>query len=87
MKDDGRSATSGDIRHKRVPLRVRNVGENCYRVTDASGRGLQYRKRADFSAVALKAIQAANGKEVILEGWLSHHSGRWSISGVLAEAG
>jgi len=73
-----------DIRHGRVPLRIRRVDENRYRVTDADGRGLQYRKRADFSADALRALDAGGGREVVLEGWLNRF-GRWSISGPRVE--
>ena len=73
-----------DIRHDRVPLRVRRLDENRYRVTDVRGHGLEYRKRADFTPEALAAIDAAVGKEVVLEGWLNR-SGRWSITGVLYE--
>ena len=70
-----------DIRHDRVPLRVRKVGDNRYRITDLNGRGLEYRKRGDFTSEALAAIDAANGKDAMLEGWLNRF-GRWSISGV-----
>jgi hypothetical protein len=74
----------GDIRHNRVPLRVRRAGHNRYRVTDEAGRGVQYRKREDFSADVLTAIDAANGEEVLLEGWLNR-SGRWALTGRLVE--
>ena len=67
----------------RVPLRARRVGENCYRITDAAGRGLQYRKRGDFTSEALKAVEAAGGREIFLEGCLSRRTGRWSITGRL----
>ena len=62
------------------------MAENRYRVTDTKGRGLEYRKRHDFSADALSAIDAAESQQVLLEGWLNR-SGRWSISGTLAELG
>jgi len=73
-----------DIRHDRVPLRVRRLDDNRFRVTDVRGHGLEYRKRADFTAEVLTLIDAASGKEVVLEGWLNR-SGRWSITGVLYE--
>jgi hypothetical protein len=75
-----------DITHERIPLRVRRLDENRYRVTDAKGRGLEYRKRYDFTSEALALIDGAAGKEVVLEGWLNR-SGRWSITGVLFELG
>ena len=71
----------GDITHERIPLRVRRLDENRYRVTDAKGRGLEYRKRYDFTAEALALIDGAAGKEVVLEGWLNSR-GRWSITGI-----
>jgi|GEM_PF-6380178 len=75
----------GDIRRDRVPLRVRKAGDNRYRVTDEAGRGLQDRKRADFSADALKAIDVTSEEEVLLEGWLNRF-GRWSVTGRLGKA-
>ena len=69
-----------DIRHERVPLKIRKVGENRYRITDAKGRGLEYRKRADFTAQTRHTIDAAAGREVIVTGWLNRF-GRWSIGG------
>ena len=75
-----------DIRRDRVLLCVRKVGDNRYRVTDAAGRGVQYRKRADFTIDVRRVIEAANGEEVLLEGWLNR-LGRWSISGRPSTAG
>jgi len=69
-----------DIRRERVRLKVRRVGENRYRITDTSGRGLEYRKRSDFTRDALHAIDAAAGRDVIVTGWLNRF-GRWSIGG------
>jgi hypothetical protein len=68
-----------NIRRNRVSLKIRRVGENRYRITDAKGRGLEYRKRADFTPASRLAIDAAAGKEVIVTGWLNRF-GRWSIS-------
>jgi hypothetical protein len=72
----------GNIAHERIPLRVRRLDENRYRVSDAKGRSVEYRKRCDFTREALELVDGAAGKEVILEGWLNR-SGRWSITGVL----
>ena len=69
-----------DIRRQRVSLKVRRIGENRYRITDTKGRGLEYRKRADFTPETLFAIDAAAGREVIVTGWLNRF-GRWSIGG------
>jgi hypothetical protein len=73
-----------DITQERVPLRVRRIEENRYRVTDVKGQGTEYRKRYDFTAEALAIIDGAAGKEVVLEGRLNRW-GRWSISGVRAK--
>ena len=81
MMSNKRYASS--IQRARVPLRVRRVGENCYRTTDAAGRGLQYLKKGDFTADALRAAEEANGKEIFLEGCFSRRTGRWSIIGRL----
>ena len=74
-----------DITHERIPLRVRRLEENRYRVTDAKGQGAEYRKRYDFTPKTLAIIDGAVGKEIVLEGRLTRR-GRWSISGVPARA-
>lgn len=78
------SGYRGNITHERIPLRVRRLDENRYRVTDARGRAIEYRKRYDFTREALAIIDGAAGKEVVLEGWLNRQ-GRWSITGALYE--
>jgi hypothetical protein len=74
-----------EITQERIPLRVRRLDENRYRVTDAKGQGVEYRKRYDFTAEALAMIDAASGKDVVLEGRLNRW-GRWSISGAPAKS-
>jgi hypothetical protein len=60
-----------DITQERVSLRVRRLEDNRYRVTDAKGQGIEYRKRYDFTSKVLAIIDGAAGKEVVLEGRLN----------------
>ena len=70
-----------DISRERITLKIRRVEENRYRLTDARGRGLEYRKKADLSRVVAAQVDAAAGKDILLEGRLNCH-GRWSIVGL-----
>lgn len=72
----------GNIRQQRIPLRLRRLEPNRYRLANANGRGLEYRKKAELpSAIAAHADTAA-GKDVLVEARLNR-SGRWSITGVI----
>jgi hypothetical protein len=70
-----------DISRERITLKIRRIEENRYRLTDLKGRGLEYRKRADLSPVVASRVDAAAGKEILIEARLNRH-GRWLIVGL-----
>jgi hypothetical protein len=66
------------VRNERIRLRIRRVDADRYRVSDANGHGVEFRKRHDLPDAVAKAVDAAADGVVFVEGWLNR-AGRWSI--------
>jgi len=60
-----------DIRRERVRLRIRRVAENRYQITDLNGQGREFRKRHDCAPELRALIDGAEGRDVVVEGWLN----------------
>ena len=74
-----------DIRHQRIGLKIRRLDPDRYRLTDVNGRGLEYRKKTDLASEIAAYVDAAAGKDVLVEAYLNHR-GRWTIAGLASPA-
>jgi hypothetical protein len=73
-----------DIRHDRVTVRLRRLDHNHYRLADANGRGIEYRKRNTLAPGIVAAADSAGGRDILLLARLNH-AGRWSILGLVED--
>jgi hypothetical protein len=71
-----------DIRHVRTTVRLRRLDHNHYRLTDANGRGVEYRKRRSLSPEIAAAADSAHGQDILVLVRLNN-AGRWSILGLI----